>query len=653
MPAPSYFAMDRSEEYGLRKSKPLPRWMGRIRLLRNLWSNPVLQRSYLRSRVGGTLKPGLAFKAAFVFSLAANFLALLNDDPIASLEAGLLSSLAIPMGAVLLITFARMFIICLVAVPLEIAREFRHGDTNPIFTTPISTRDICYGVCLGSFFRGLEVVGSLLALLGGLVIPFVFFFAMPSLLQGQAATWLPAAIFLILGTIWLFSGLIIMMLLLSLAGGMYAISYPVLGAILTTMVYYVVIRQVADGIGFTFHNVFAMPAVLGLAQDLMSHGVGLKEIIGLAVRTAAAAAGCYITGQMAVAAFARMRRSFRRAGELGTSGAYGLTELAADDGRLYTDVTTYGIANAPLPPIWAGALPVLYRLWVNPIFQRRLPRLKRSETFLGPGASFIFGLVASSFAILLEAMQVRESGLYFLIEFMVLSVFAVAAIPLVSGFLKIFAVVPRRMMMYFRGEEPSFGAPLPLSNEDYLLGECMPHLIRLYPFVVTVVALVLGAVAGLVIGSSIHQFFSVPESILGGFRSMEDELTATSLLAALGLFSWVFLTIVLGLAIFSLAVAAYTLLLGQPVVSRALALIHTAAIAFVCYHSWLVLSWIGWEESGEVAGNDISMDPASMFLIALVRIATLCLGLWLTYRWSLDVMGRARRRAAAWSRAGG
>ncbi len=651
MPAQSYFAMDRSEEYGLRKSKPLPRWMGRIPVLRNLWSNPVLQRSYLRSRVGGTVKPGLAFKAAFVFSLAANFLALLNDDPVAALDVGFLSGLAIPMGAVLLITFARMFIICLVAVPLEIAREFRHGDTNPIFTTPISTRDICYGVCLGSFFRGLEIIGSLLALLGGLSIPFAFFFMMPSLLQGQAASWLPAAIFLILGTVWLFSGLIIMMLLLSLAGGMYAISYPVLGAILTTMVYYLVIRQVADGIGSTFHNVFAMPAVLGLAQDLMSHGVGLKEIIGLAVRTAAAAAGCYITGQMAVAAFARMRRSFRRPGELGTSGAYGLTELAADDGRLYTDVTTYGIADAPLPPIWAGALPVLSRLWVNPIFQRRLPGLKRSGTFVPPGASFVFGLIVGVFTVLFDALDLTDESLIAMFQVIFFAMLGLLTIPLVFAFLRMLTVVPGRMMMYFRGEEPSFGAPLPLSNEDYLLGECMPHLIRLYPFVAAVVALVAGAVTGLVIGSSIHQFFSVPESIMGGYGGMEYEVAANGLLGILGLFSWGYLTLVLGLAIFSMAVAAYTLLLGWQVVSRALALIHTAAMVVIGYYCWSAVLDLADFRLGEMIHS--MEDPAALFLIAVVQPATVCLGLWVTYRWSLDVMGRARRNAAARSSAGG
>jgi len=289
-----------------------PWWVKLTPFLAGLWADPVFRRNYARTRVKNVVKPLPAFIFGFVISLIIVIATVQLSSGIFKEEAlmiALIAGVFVPVGLLTAITYLRMFITCLTTTSIELRRDKDDGSLNLVFTTPKTDAAIYYAECLPSFMKGLEVINALLALLAGNLIPFVImgllwvikFSGEYQVGEGEifmVIFWVIFVAFVIL------SGLILMMLLFSLASGLYALTMPAFGSIFATLAHYGVVNWMSWMItGF----------LISLLQNYLYAGYspGFELVIPVAMvlfKTFLVIVGCIITGRLGINTFAKVRR---------------------------------------------------------------------------------------------------------------------------------------------------------------------------------------------------------------------------------------------------------------------------------------------------------------------------------------------------------
>ncbi len=165
--------MIHDEEFDLAWAEGPPGWVQAVGPMMELWGNPVFQRRYLLWR----LKPAFGVRASFltglVASLILNIFFMLVTDKESALLYGFGVSFAAPAIIVMAFMSTRLYASCLVGTPLELRRELSTGMLGTILTTPISDSKIFVAECVSGMMRGLGAVEEVLAILAGLLIPYV------------------------------------------------------------------------------------------------------------------------------------------------------------------------------------------------------------------------------------------------------------------------------------------------------------------------------------------------------------------------------------------------------------------------------------------------------------------------------------------------
>lgn len=303
--------MDPINEYGLSTVKSIPIWIARIPFLKRLWFNPVFQRNYRNSQVKKLIYPKLAFRAGLIWSAIISVIMLIvtayDHDELASDSACFIIAFlfAIMYG----ITFFRMFIFCLVTTPRELQQDIGKDNLSSILTTPLSDGSLFFAETLPNFVRGLEVIQSLLYLFIGLVIPLF----LSLWLVGMK--WLPTFkieyILSVLGTtiitlIYMILALVLMMLVISLVSGAYAITHNIFGAIMATLLQTFLIAIISGVAMVTFHEYLTWSV-------FRSYGLNFREEFIIYVSTSIIGIlivywSCLITSYFGISAFAKVRR---------------------------------------------------------------------------------------------------------------------------------------------------------------------------------------------------------------------------------------------------------------------------------------------------------------------------------------------------------
>lgn len=291
---------------------PCPRLVGAIPRLRKLWFNPVFQRYYRRSRLRTVIAPRHAFIIAFIYSLLANlgfiiYSIVLNAFSTEVAGFTLVFAVSIPAGLVVAIAFMVMFYVCLIMTPIDLRKDTIPGQEDPVMATPLTDGQIYLGSCLPNFVKGLLIGASVISILAGLLLPSVpsailliryYSIGYEIVLQSTAF-----ALGILLTAV---AGYILMMLLLSLAAGMYSSILQAFGAILATLAHYWFITRMT-----AFVNVFAVlfPAHTAVYDPFMEFASVMQWFLVIElIKKAIIAFGCWLTAVIGVGIFAGARR---------------------------------------------------------------------------------------------------------------------------------------------------------------------------------------------------------------------------------------------------------------------------------------------------------------------------------------------------------
>jgi hypothetical protein len=287
-----------------------PTLVGAIPQLRQLWFNPVFQRYYTRSRLRLYVAPRLAFIIALCYSSLVNGLFIFvpyGDSTFEVNAAYLMSFISVPVFFVVGFISLVVFYFCLVMTPVDLRRDAIPGEEDPIFTTPLTDRQIYLASCLPNFVKSLLIGESLLTMLLGIIIPsipsaFVLIngFELDPLIvyEGGMAG---VAIFLLVVITYILTAL-----LLVLAAGMYASFLQPVGAIIATLVHYWIVTRLAGTVG-----IFAifMPFAWGIDQpDESVVAVMLWYLLLEFLKRGLLVLGCWLTAMIGVGVFAGSRR---------------------------------------------------------------------------------------------------------------------------------------------------------------------------------------------------------------------------------------------------------------------------------------------------------------------------------------------------------
>ncbi len=316
--------MTGTAENGLLEVRDPPWWVKRIRFLNKLWYNPVFQRNYGRSRVSAYFTPFRVFLFSLIYSvLACNTVMFIN---------GVGTGLTISVCAILifsplvlfyLFALIRMFIACLVTTSAEIQRDIGGESINPMFTTPLGDSDFYFGECMPNLVRGVEFSAFLVTMPLGLIFPFVLIGVAPYIHTELGIYWTIGLVSLsiplvIIVTFYMAINLLAMMTLISLASGLYSVSFAVVGAVLANLAHYFVVRLIS-GIAVQIASMF-MSGFMFLLLPGFTYGDEILQItlyvlfmIGMGIslelmRLCIIGLGCYITARMGIVAFGRKRR---------------------------------------------------------------------------------------------------------------------------------------------------------------------------------------------------------------------------------------------------------------------------------------------------------------------------------------------------------
>lgn len=311
----------RQSMLGLVTEKESPRLIKRIPFLRGLWRNPVFQRNYARSRIKRIVGNRQAFLVGLGWSLIVNLLAFMEPDLEMRISLALIFSFLLPLGALFGLTYVRMFILCLTTTPIGLRKDIAESELGGVFTTPLSSRQLYLGESLGNFVRGIVVIEALFYLAAGALIPFIFMNYMPYT-QIYDVDWL--GIMMIFAdcammAFFLLTGLVLMMLLLSLSSALYAISVPAFSAILLTLLHYIIVTSIAYAVGGMFGD-FSPGFYPGYYNPVpMSDNSSLLFLASQLAKTFTVIFLCQVTAAMGVAAFAKSRRPGYYVPEMSTS----------------------------------------------------------------------------------------------------------------------------------------------------------------------------------------------------------------------------------------------------------------------------------------------------------------------------------------------
>jgi hypothetical protein len=235
-------------------ARPVPWLLGHIPFFRDLWSNPVFSRSMLKSGVTPIyrVRPYFLLGMAVSAFVSLTFLSTWGyDETYAGMV--LVVGTLFPIAGMLGVTHIYMFILCLNMGPILKLRDAGMGEVDPVNTTLLTDREIYYGKAMPRFVYGIGVMRMLLAMLSGLVIPPLEILLLSAMFEvypwGQVFVEL---IPLIMILVILFSGLALMMLLLSLASVAYSAFYNPVQTIAFTILHYAAVRGLIEWVGHGF-----------------------------------------------------------------------------------------------------------------------------------------------------------------------------------------------------------------------------------------------------------------------------------------------------------------------------------------------------------------------------------------------------------------
>jgi len=292
--------MIHDSEFDLSWADPPPRWVEGFGPLVTLWGNPIFQRRYVIGRLEPTLGARKAFIVGLVCSLALNGFLYFVTDRQNAMELGLLVTIALPGGIAVCFTGLRLFLTCLIATPLEFRREVGEEQLGAILSTPISDSQVFFGECISGLMRGLGAIEEVIALLAGLVIPYLLLMSpifWPIVKEaGIHAVWW-AVLF----------GLVVIMLALllvitSVAAGLYSVVMPVVATVPATFFHVFILVAGSMYMGNRLVDAFARLAHIQYVYILVRFlSLGVFEISAMALILA-------MTSHFGVLAFARARR---------------------------------------------------------------------------------------------------------------------------------------------------------------------------------------------------------------------------------------------------------------------------------------------------------------------------------------------------------
>jgi hypothetical protein len=213
---------------------------------------------------------------------------------------GFLTTIILPGLIVFALTGLRLFVTSLVGTPLELRRELYSGALGAILSTPLTDSKIFTAECISGLLRGLGAMEEVLAMLAGLVIPFVLVM-FPEVWEYVAEAGVETIYWILLFAM-LVTILIQLNVLTTFAAGLYSIKLPVAATVPATLVHVV---------GFVFGNLIINGWVLmHLLQYQFMRNLNplVVYLIICLVWIAALAIATALTARAGVVAFAKARR---------------------------------------------------------------------------------------------------------------------------------------------------------------------------------------------------------------------------------------------------------------------------------------------------------------------------------------------------------
>jgi hypothetical protein len=244
--------METSAEFGLSNQKPMPWWIGKIASLRGLWYNPVFQRNYQRSRIKRIVEPKTALYAGLIWSVLMNLMVIvfiltgvIKDNELS--ESTYLFILSAPLDVIIIITFIRMFIVCLISTTIEIKKDIISENQSPVLSTPLKDSELYLAQCLPDCIRGLDITVSAIAFgIGVLISGFICAIPLSLMTNASFTEFLSMAGLVPLSIIHGSFDLVFMMYFLSLTAGLYSIQFPAVPAIFATIIHFGVVWVIAN-----------------------------------------------------------------------------------------------------------------------------------------------------------------------------------------------------------------------------------------------------------------------------------------------------------------------------------------------------------------------------------------------------------------------
>ena len=314
-------------EFDLTWADPPPLWVENVGPLMDVWGNPIFQRRYVLWRLAPSLGAFKAFVVGLLFSLVLNAFLLFVTEKEEAAGLGFLVTVAIPGGLAVTFTGVRLFVSCMVATPREFRTELAADMLGPILTTPMSDSKVYFAECLSGLMRGLGAIEEVVALLVGLLLPYLLLMS-PVLLPYALDAGIESLWWIVLFGMFLLA-IILLLVLSTLAAGLYAIMLPVAATVPVAMFHVLVIWLGTSFVGFWAVGVVSrFVRLLGSEPLVYLLTATTLEILSLALFTV-------LTGHLGVLAFARARRPGYYEPERATAAGLFLRERSPETRTYY------------------------------------------------------------------------------------------------------------------------------------------------------------------------------------------------------------------------------------------------------------------------------------------------------------------------------
>jgi len=227
--------MIHDEEFDLTWSDDPPGWVYYFGPLLEFWGNPIFQRRYVMFRLKPAFGVAKSFWIGFILSTLLNALILKKADKEEALGLGLLLTVVLPVLIAFGFMGMRMFTLCLIGTPMELRRELYSGMLGSVLTTPMSDGKIFIAECISGLMRGLGAMEEILAMIAGLVVPFVIVMhsQLLEMVSGEE----------IVTVWWVVFGVMVIIIMLQVnvlttfAAGLYSVLSPVGVTVVSTLVH--------------------------------------------------------------------------------------------------------------------------------------------------------------------------------------------------------------------------------------------------------------------------------------------------------------------------------------------------------------------------------------------------------------------------------